>query len=103
MNEHMAHRAGLEFLALVMHRTCWCPRRVDIVRASVGRNARGMALETQDVDLVYLQQAWIHRPMRLMTRGAPFRLDRNMFEDKWALKVAVALEADLFLIGSSMQ
>ena len=71
-----------------------------------------MALETQLINLVPVQQLGIRGAVRLVTRDAPFHAHGSMFEDERAALVGVALhtgnlisvgEADLARIEAAMR
>lgn len=97
MELDVTHRASLKLRALVMDRSIGRARRVDTAGASVRRHPWCVALQTEDVDLVDLQQTWINRSMGLVTSLAALSLDRHMFEDERSLKATMALEADRIL------
>ena len=89
----MAHRAGLVFLRLVVSGPNWWLRRNTAERQRV-------ALQTELVHLADLQQTWIVRPVRCVTRSAALGLDGQVLEYKGAFLFAVALVADLILFGA---
>jgi len=82
MYRYVTHGAGLILLRLVVLRT---------YRPLCGKR---MALQAQQVDLADPQQTRARRTMREMTTAAAFRFYRDMFIDKRALLVSVALVAN---------
>lgn len=64
---------------------------------------RTMALIAQLIDVRYIQQPGILRPMRRMAANATFRLHSRMFKDKWSASFRVALGADRVLVSSRFE
>ena len=62
-----------------------------------------MALQAKDVHIADIQQPRIGRPMGRVACNAPLGFDHGMLKDKWAGGLAMALGADLILIGSCLQ
>lgn len=85
MNLHMAYRARLVLICLVMK------RRRSGRREIYGRR---VTLEAHAVHVVTNKQTRIRRPVREMARGAALGLDRWMLVDERARRLDVALGAD---------
>lgn len=85
MNGHMAYRASLVFLRLV-------------VKGRRGGRARvyieGVALQTHEVDLAALEQSRVRRAMRCVARRAPFNLYRRVLIYKRAGFFGVTLKTN---------
>src|SRR5581483_2633477 len=62
-----------------------------------------MTLQAELIDLANLQQSRIRRAMRKMATAATFGFYGQMLEDKRPLFLAVALVADLVLLGAGAQ
>ncbi len=92
VNLHVTSGAILILRELVMGR--WRLNRAhDVRNRTVARQAK----------LIYravLEQSRIRRAVRRVTRGAPFRLHRRMFERKRPLLVYVTLDASRVRSGS---
>src|SRR6516165_7416776 len=99
MNLHVTHRAGLKLRALVVHRSIRRGWRVDIAGAGVWSHAQRVALETEDIDLVDLQQTRIARAVDLVTGLAALGFHWHMLKYERTLQAAVAFEADRVLCG----
>jgi len=85
VNLHVAGGASLKESGLVMKRRR--PR-------SAAKTRGGMALQTQNVDVADLQQMSVRRTMHRMARRAPLDFHRPMLENKWALLIRMASEAN---------
>ena len=69
-------------------------RRLIVSGASRPLNRECVALQAQQVYLVYPQEPWVCRPVWRMTTGATLGFDGHMLIRERALLVGVALEAD---------
>lgn len=84
----MAKRACLEETGLVVE------------RRGAGRTAETrsrVALQTEQIDIAYLQHVRVRPAMNGVAGLAAIRFDGRVLEDKWALLVRVALETDAIL------
>ena len=81
----MANRARLILRCLIMEVGCSRSRT---------KGGSGMALQTQNVQVTGLDKPRIWRSMGSVTCYATLGLDRQMLEDKRALLIRVACEAD---------
>ena len=90
MNLRVTQQAGLKQACLIVKRRR--PRR--------GAEAGGrVALQAQQIDVAELQHVGIRSAVRQVARLATIDLDRRMLEDKRALLINVAFEADRILRG----
>lgn len=85
MNGEMAKRARLIFLGLVVKAG---------KRGSGRAGRRGMALETEQIDLAAFQKTRIGRAVRGVTGSAPLRPHDRMFHGKRPRLAGMAFEAD---------
>jgi len=91
VNLRVAERTGLVLRSLIVER--W-----DAGRSSVG--VRRVTTETEEVDVIDLQQPWVRRAVRRVARHAAFvGLHRGVLKDERAHGVGVALGADGELSG----
>lgn len=88
MDLHMAYRASLVLIRLVMKRRCAGRREI---------HGRRVALQTKTVHVAANEQARIRRSVREMARGAALGLDGRVLVDERAGGLDVALGADRVL------
>jgi len=90
----MAQSASLVLLRLVVERGN---------RLSTAVRGQRVALHAQSVNWPDPKQTRVRRTVWCVATPAPFGLHRKVFEEEGAFFVAVALEADLLLVGGCSQ